>query len=105
MKYGDIVKVPTGHHAVYLCDYSNGHMTTAGLYEEIVEDDGPVTYHSCAAAELPVDAYGKLWIDDEGTVQKIANVLFSVLRDDEDPDKPVFLMEDGHMSWSVTEVR
>lgn len=101
-----IVGIEDGLRAVYICQYSNGHFTSAGLRDEVFPDPGtgPVLWHSSAAIHLPVEWPDMLWEDDNGKKQKMHMVLFDSCAEDEDVDEPVFLMEDGTLSWTVKEV-
>ncbi len=103
---GDTVEVPGGACAEVLCWYSNGCFTSAGLYreEELSPGTGRVVWQSAAALWLPVEWPSMLWEDDSGTVQKIKEVRFSKSQDSEDPEEPLFVMEDGHVSWFVVEI-
>lgn len=102
---GDIVMTPDGKTAEYICSYSNGYFTSAGLYEDVALCEyGPVIWSSSAAMHLPVRWPYMLWEDDRGVKQEILMLLTDRMKEDEDAEGPVFLMADGYVSWEVKEV-
>lgn len=93
-----------------LAVYDNGTLTTAGFIEsgKEIEAEGPVTYLGHAGTEVPVNWHYLLWIDDTGKKQKLKAIEFEevnlCVEEHRAAREPVFVMEDGHKSWSVTEV-
>lgn len=82
-----------------IATYSNGILTTGGLYKE--QDLEPVqcgigvTYNSEACTELPVYWHNVLWLDDNNKRQHITEIRYGEI--------PAYKMEDGSVSWEVTE--
>lgn len=97
-----------GKAGFLLATYDNGFLTTAGFVEELVESDEPITYLGHAGLELPVNWHSILWIDDRGVTQHLIDIDLEESEqssvDHRAAAKPVFTMEDGYKSWSVTEV-
>lgn len=84
----------------HLATYSNGILTTGGLYkaDELEELPGNVigiTYNASACTELPIGWHDMRFLDDNDKRQHIEEILFNT-------DKP-YLMEDGTLSQEVTE--
>lgn len=83
----------------HIAEYTNGILTTAGLYPEdqLIKTDQPVsgiTYVAECCTELPVDWYDKEALDDRDKRLKIKDIDFG-------SDTP-YIMEDGHKSKEVT---
>ena len=84
----------------YIAEYSNGILTTGGLYKE--QELEPlsgiiigITYNSEACTELPINWHDHSWLDDNNKRQHIKEIRYGEI--------PAYIMEDGTVSWEVTE--
>lgn len=98
-----VLKISNNVYGLQCNEYTNGIETTAGFVKtedvEYADSDLPVTYDSQHALMLPVNFYDCLWLDDRNKRMKLKEVLF----ENADKGDPIFVMEDGYISGSITE--
>lgn len=96
---GHTVMVVDTVYAIVLEVLDKGFITTAGYVDEDFPaevDCKSITYTSDHADCLPVEWADMLWLDDNDKRQRLKDILW------DRPQGPVFRMEDGFISDSVT---
>lgn len=98
--FGDVTEVIPDVYGKILNQYDNGFETTAGLVQELKIDNSvmSITYDSDHAEQIPYGWHEMLWLDDNSKRQQMSNILW----DNRKAGKPLFLMKDGTLSWTVT---
>lgn len=98
--FGDIIEVAPNVFGRILNLYENGYETTAGFVEKLNINNNmlSVTYDSNHAEQLPFNWNEFLWLDDNNKRQKLSDIIW----ENRSKNKPVYLMEDGSYSWTVT---
>ena len=98
--FGDVTEVLPNVFGKILNQYENGFETTAGFVKDlnINNDVVSITYDSDHAEQLPFKWNEELWLDDNNKRQKLSDIIWENRLE----NKPVYLMEDGSYSWTVT---
>lgn len=106
MQAYEIVKVGDKYGKV-VCQYTNGTLTTAGLVQEItvVDNSKPITYNSSGAVFLPFNFKERDWLDDRNEIHKVKTLDLSGIDIHCDATLPAYVMDDGHISQTITEVK